>query len=814
MSHTEASLPRGGPWQRIGPIVLSIAGPTLIVLGPMIVLHRFWLAPRITTQQVDLLSFWTPRWCYLSSALKAGRIPTWLPFQFAGVPFASDPQSGWLYVPPMFLFSVFSCTRAIGLMVTLNPVLAGLGIYLFFRGEGMGRPAATVGGLTMALTMTGSWMVLSMPFSGTLAWTALSLGGAAGYLHARSLLRTIGWLAFTGFALSQVAAAHLTDGLLIAALVVGTYVLVRLVSQVRARRRPAMAAAVLTLALAVVVPLLGAGIFLPRLALLPRTSIGRGYLELARLASQLSGHRVSLPFVTTGVSPWWGTSFARGPGGYVGALAILMIPSALASRRWKAPAIGFAVVGLFGWFVNLNWVIKNPAIRRFALRHGLGELWLRSPHRFTYLLIPVFALLAGFGYQAWLDRAAEAGPKRPALQALWLVPAVAVFLVWPLAAGSPAGPYVLLVLAATAVVPLLMLLARGTRWPVIVVPVVVGIELVTAGLVAQIPGNAGDSSRSDGRFGHSFMRLNPPETDRRAYVTAGPIGTAIIAARGDGGRYLAFDPVAAQDPRGFLRHQRPAFWPAYENGRSILFGIDEIQGYSPVQLDRYWQLVRRVSQGPVFYNSAFFHSVNESVLRLLAVEWLVIPKDLPPPVAGAAVAREGRYVLYRLSDRQPRASLVFAWQRVTPGTALESVADPAFDPGTTALVEVEPRIGGAAIGPASAAKGLISYTEISPEHVRIRVTTQRPGIVVIRNPFDRNWRASVDGRPSPLLLTDFLIQGVPVPGGTHTVDVTYRDSWIGRGLAVSAGGWAAMGLAGAWLAMRTRSRRGGNAPAG
>src|SRR5438128_3616212 len=137
--------------------VLSPAvGPLLIAAAVLIVTRGFWLQGRLSREHVDLLSFWLPRWCAMGKAVFAGHVPTWLPNQFGGVPFASDPQSGWMYVPVMALFATLPCTRAFGWFVTLQPILAGLGMYAFFRHEGTGRPAATVGGLTLALSIAGS----------------------------------------------------------------------------------------------------------------------------------------------------------------------------------------------------------------------------------------------------------------------------------------------------------------------------------------------------------------------------------------------------------------------------------------------------------------------------------------------------------------------------------------------------------------------------------------------------------------------------------------------------------------------------------
>ena len=69
---------------------------------------------------------------------------------------------------------------------------------------------------------------------------------------------------------------------------------------------------------------------------------------------------------------------------------------------------------------------------------------------------------------------------------------------------------------------------------------------------------------------------------------------------------------------------------------------------------------------------------------------------------------------------------------------------------------------------------------------RIDVTASSEGIVVVRNNDDPGWRATVDGRPTPILRTDYYLQGVPVAAGRHTILLRYDDPWIGYGLVGSA----------------------------
>jgi hypothetical protein len=798
-----------------------IAGPLLIVLSVLIMTRGFWLGGRLSSEHPDLLSFWLPRWCAMGTAVAHGHVPTWLPNQFGGVPFASDPQSGWIYVPVLLLFGVASCARALGLVITLNPILAGLGMYLFFRKEGTGRPAATVGGLVMAMSIAGSFVILSMPFSGTLAWTGMTLGATSGMLHATKPSRIVAWLAFVGFSWSQIAAAHLTDGLLIGTLLVGAYAVARLCAQARVRDRSWRSVAAMLVLLAVALPLLSAAVLVPRLALLPRTSIGQGYVHLGALTRAYGGFtgKTALalsPITFAGTGPWWLTAFARGPGAYVGAVSILLLPIGFALRRWRLPAIGFAVCGLIGWLLNQNVLIHSRIGHHAALSGGLGELWMRDPYRFRYLLLPAFAALAGYGFQGWLDLAART--DRRGERARWALVggAALLFVVLPLVAGAPLRLYIPFVLGAIVTLPLVWLAARGRGWAAAALAGVLFLELTATGLAGQhsaaevaVPGGSG--------LGRAFPTWHSPRIKPAAYLTPGAIGRRLIAARGDGGRYLSFDPqLATSDPRGFLLHQGADTWPAYANGRATLFGLADIQGYSPVQLMPYWSYLRTVNTAaPIYYNSATFQKDGRNILDLFGVEWVVQPTALAQkPPGGTAVATEGHWTLYRIAGAAPRAAFVPAWSVVTEDQARVLTARSDFDSTSRVLLEQTPTVGGRALPtstPSSEIAGItptnvVRYRESAPGHAVVNVSTNTPGIVVIRTPWDENWHATLNGHPVPLLHADYVMQGVAVPAGRWAIALTYRDPAIGDGMWVSAVAWLLLLIAFLGLLRRDGSR--------
>src|SRR5207249_2241047 len=146
----------------------SLAGPSVIILGVLLVLRPFAFGGKLTTQHPDLLSTFLPSWCFLGRSLTSGHIPAWNPHVMGGIPFAADPLSGWMNVPVMVLFSALPCAMAMRWFIVLQPILGGLGVYWFLRTEGVSRVGATVGGSILSLAVAGSAFDLALAFAGTL----------------------------------------------------------------------------------------------------------------------------------------------------------------------------------------------------------------------------------------------------------------------------------------------------------------------------------------------------------------------------------------------------------------------------------------------------------------------------------------------------------------------------------------------------------------------------------------------------------------------------------------------------------------------
>jgi len=78
--------------------------------------------------------------------------------------------------------------------------------------------------------------------------------------------------------------------------------------------------------------------------------------------------------------------------------------------------------------------------------------------------------------------------------------------------------------------------------------------------------------------------------------------------------------------------------------------------------------------------------------------------------------------------------------------------------------------------------------------VKITVTNDCPGLLVLSDQYLPGWSATVNGHAAHIYPTDIAVRGVPVPAGVSTVEFRYRPKSIRDGLILFALGLVALGL--------------------
>jgi hypothetical protein len=803
----EAEAPPRGADARPSPALwrraaVACAGPALIIAAVLFALRGFAFHPLLTNDHPDLLSFWLPRLSFLGNSLAAGHIPLWNPYEMAGYRFAADPQSGFLYVPAMALFGALSPGAALRASIVLNPMLAGLGLYGFLRLERLSRLAATAGALALAIAMSTSEIAISMPFAGFLAWTTVVLLGASGYRQATRWSRRLLWLALSAFAWSQVANAHMSHGLAMCSLLVAAYLVAFAIADVRTGVSPGWPAAGRVALFLAALPLASLAILIPRLAFIGSSSLHVGYDALGEPLKRTANLQ-ERPIATNGVWAAWPLAFGMAPGAYLGATLLLAVPLALRAHRWRPLVWGIGGAFAIAWVLMLNVVVAAGWFRSLMARIPFGDVYLHNPGRLRYLAFIALPVLGAVGLQGLRDE-----PMEPRRARWWLAGGVVVLLLLPLLLG--AQPVRLVLPAAALLVggPTLFALAtRRWRWAAAGVSAILVVELAASVVSSNVyrEGTVFTGLEAGAHPNLVPQPLRYPDIPEADYLRPTPF---VDVLRREEGRYLTWAPPAAYFEKGYLFAQRPQDWPALAMGRGTLFGIRDSLGYNPVQLLRYWTYIRATNALDVFYNASVISRPSLEDVRVLGIRYLIVPQGTADrTLPGRVVARADDHELIEVYGWEPLVSVVADWTIAGhPVDALRAVLRPGFDPGRTAVLEGDP-----GIDPSPGVAPTVGeLRELSPEEVRIAVDAAAPSIVVVRTTFDPGWTATVDGRPAPVIATDHLVQGVPVPAGRHEVRLTYTDADLDRGLIASAVAWLVLAAGiGVAIAVERRRRRGG-----
>ena len=773
-----------------GSRLAAVMGPVVIVVGVLLALRGFLLGD-LVPHQFEVRGEWLTNLCFMGRTLRGGHIPLWNAHVLGGTPFAADPIHGWMNLPAMATMTALPCAAGFTAYLALQPILAGLGIWWFLRSEGLSRVPAALGGVAMALSLVGS-QGFALPWtSGALAWTTLLLAAASRLVRCERWSARLLWLGLAAVAWGQVAAAHFSDGLVVGTGALLFFLLPRFVADVRAGVRPARQAVMILALLMAAMVLVNLAYLAPRLANFRDFELSLGYARLDLLSRQLTGHGAGAVQHPTLLARW-PLSFALSPGLHLGAVTLALAFGGWAGGRHR---VLFGSLSAFG---ALAFVLSLPAVAR-AMPTGLqssvvGGAYLHDPSRLytgLYLALPI---VGAVGLQAWLE--AEAWARR----LLIVLPGAVVWGLLPVLFGAAWSNLALFVMAGAAGAIALLAAARREVLAPLVVAVLAAELLVNARPVIFPPPRHGAV-----RARPSVRVLDLIRWEERGladFLDPNPIATALgdrMVRTGAAARYLTVKPPG-YPLLGFFG--RDNFLGSQQ---SMLFGLEEAQGYNTVQLLRYWQFVRAADAPKnVRYAADYFKQPSPQVFDLLGVAWVVGPSRSPPPfVTPNPIVVDGEAALYAVPDPPPMVTVHPSWEVFgSSGAALRRVTEGAdFDARTDLVVEGNPGISPA---PSGASPGVATYWPRGPQAARITVDTSAPAIVLVRTTFDRHWRATVDGTPAPGLPADYVDQGIPVGPGRHVIELAYVDRSVGVGLLGSA--VAVMALAAAAVLARRRER--------
>jgi len=735
-----------------------LAATVLFFRGPLL-MGRYYHIP------YDLADFHYPLLALIASSLKEyGCLPWWNPYSYMGEPFFSNVQAAMFY-PPTLLTAVAGNALSgrvtiwwMGLLLAAHVALAGVGAYRLLRAVGVGFRAALAGTTVYHL---GAFFTAQTQHLGAICvaawlpwvlcalrrleekrdWPSVALAGLA-----------IGLMVLTGFPPAWLPAIFLLP------LFYAWWMWQRHPGfDWKAHARPA---ALLAVAAAL-------GLLISAVSWLPGSQLAERSVAQWRFPAQaLEG--VPLEALT---SLFWPNLFNQLRGDFWHS-----VNPAMVYLYQGIPALLLVLAGL-------TWLLRSSAARPFLAGAAVSGMWMFGVSfpisTLLYLLYPNVVrrgiyptmLLAYFSlFFAVLAAMALDGWERGERSRLFPAGICARAAIVALAAGlvtCAAGNYV-------AGMPPAAIRAASAGGSLVLAAAVLGL----CGLIARHAA-AGRMTRA-----------------RASALLCALILFDLIAV----GSHSMFN---AGSGDGDPPHAEVA-WLKARLGAQPVYRIDTSDvGYAwQTKLPR-WQLPSANGMNPlllkdvVMYRKLFsrvddrqfvLESPQSPLLDLAGIRYVVTSSVSLP---GMERVHAGDRNIFANRRAFPRYFLVGA---VTGARGIEEAAAKihygAVDPSRIVVVpDSDVSLFGALGQPAASGElGTVELLSWSPNEIRVRTVASRPAALVITDTYWPDWKASVDGKAQPLVRADGLFRAVPVPAGSHEIQMKIAPSLLYAGAALSLGG--------------------------
>lgn len=787
----------------------------LIILGFILAATIYSLAvlrPIHAFIRGDWTAQFFPVYAYLGERLRAFDIPGWNPHQFSGAPFAGDPESGWAYLPAMLIYTIFPAEPATVFYIGSHIAFAAIATYLLARVLGLSRFGGAVAGASFAFAWVAPGAMQLVIFFPVSIWLVVALIGIELAVRARTWSTRLWWWLLAAIALSQMLAAWLGQASYYIGLTMAAWIAYRtLLTPERATPWPARIQACLLHGIAVfgIGALVSATAVLPRLAMVARSNLAGGVYdvestwELAQTG--YSGAGLILQVVGGYAGALW----------YAGAAAVaLALMAPIVAFKWR-PLWFFIAASAGSLILGSDATTPLHAVL-YTLLPRFEALHEHSPERALLILGPSLAILAGASV-TYLVR----WRRHPLVVAIAAaLPASLAILV---ATNAWLGTGLISQAALTAIVSTCALAALAALAPTRALQVIALSGILALALWEPAGRIATSGYQNENLWNHSLQSSLGSDSTPFLHDN-GPAQFIAEQTAESPGRYAGFDPallpstatIDARVPdigyRGSRAMKSPVVnWLLVYNW-GTWFGIDDIQGYNPIQTKRYVEYIDAVNtHGQEYHERDLYpRGMDSPLLDPLNLRYLIVPADsvrrgdIAPLVVGLdPVYEDSRVRVLERPSAFPRAWLVHSARQVGPGEALPLLADGSVDASREALLEqAPPSLEVAAPGETETA----TISRYEADRLDVDVSASSPALLMLSEIWDPGWSATVNGQPAPVLEVNHMFRAVPVPAGESTVVLRYDAPWLIPSLAVSLA-TVGVGIVAASVLRRQEQRR-------
>lgn len=670
-----------------------------------------------------------------------GQLPLWNPYSFSGTPLLANFQTAAFYPLNILLFLI-PFPIAWGILVMLQPLLAGLFLYLYLQQFRINKFASFVGAIAFSYSgFSIAWLEWNTIIH-TLMWLPLILLIKEKLLEKFTLKNGLFLIIVES---TSIFAGHL-QVLFYTMIVSNLYLVLRIIQlSIKVRKDDFF-----PIAIKKYIPYLMTGIIVLTLTSIQWLPTMQFIAQSAREVDQGSWMKEGwfIPwqnliqyiapdfFGNPATGNYWGVWNYGEFIGYFGIIPLIFTIYALLFRRDKK-TLFFTSIAIGG----LLFALPTP-IAKLVYQWNIPLLSTSQPTRLLSIISLSLCILAAFGADTWIK---EKNKKRILASFLVIIFGLLagwLFILFPNIFSNQIHQENILVSRHNLVLPTILSVLSFCIISMYIfrirkISTAIIIYIIIVFIITDLF-----------RFGWKFT----PFSDKEWLYPSTKI-TQILSNDLEPVRILTLD----------RRIMAPNFSGAYY--------LQDVSGYDPLYLGSYNQFVAAWERGKPDISPAAFNriitptNVDSSFADLLGVKYVL---NLGPIESKKLrfLYQEGQTYLYENTKRFPRAFFVEnIIHTINDQDEIEKLYAFKDELRTLATTQQDIQIMSVPIDTTDS----VDIALYEPNKIDLKVSAKTERLLVLVDPYYPTWRAYVDGKESRIYKVDYMFRGVVVPTGNHIV---------------------------------------------
>jgi hypothetical protein len=184
---------------------------------------------------------------------------------------------------------------------------------------------------------------------------------------------------------------------------------------------------------------------------------------------------------------------------------------------------------------------------------------------------------------------------------------------------------------------------------------------------------------------------------------------------------------------------------------------------APMGFGNFWNMT--LPQDPMELITRFSVVPKPGIVRATKIDEVTVVTD-----------PAGKFGLYKYPSALPRAKLYTSWQVDTNGTnTLDRMFSTNFNPRASVLVAGD-ITDNSQTNTATPPDDVVQYVSYASKDIVLKADAPAPSVLLLNDHFHPDWKVLVDGTPQKLLRCNFLMRGVYLLPGTHTVEFKFQPA--------------------------------------